>query len=431
MIWPFSYFEKRSNNVNDPNMWITTAVSGSMSRSGMVVSTETALQISAVYACVRVIAETVASLPLMIYRRLPNGGKEPAQDYPLYPVLHDSPNDYQTSIELREMLTGHVCLRGNAYAYKEFNGKGVANLIPLNPSAMTVGTDDNGKPVYEYKHSDGKPETFPQEYIWHLKGFAKDDGAGYLGKLAARAGLVGVSMVELQKEPLGMAKAAEQYGADYFANDTTVEKVVKYPGRLAEPARVNLKNSLAAYKSEKRHGVLILEEGLEWANVGVTNRDAQLLELRRFSVEEIARMFRVPLMLIQAEAATPTYASAEQFMLSFVIHTIRPWLVRYEQSINKYLIPERDRKTYFAEHKIEGLLRGDIVSRYAAYAVGRQWGWLCPDDIREIENMNPLPDGKGKIYLQPMNMVEAGTPPPEPQPAKGGEPNVVSEAPEE
>jgi len=196
---------------------------------------------------------------------------------------------------------------------------------------------------------------------------------------------------------------------------------------LNEAARTNLKASLEKYKAEKRHGVLLLEEGLEWGNVGMTNKDSQFLELRRFSVEEIARMFRVPLMLIQSEAATPTYASAEQFMLSFVIHTIRPWLVRYEQSINKYLIPEKDRRKYFAEHKIEGLLRGDLQSRYSAYATGRQWGWLSVNDIREIENMNPVDNGD--IRLQPLNMVEAGTPPPEP--TKGGETDAAAETKEE
>jgi HK97 family phage portal protein len=294
------------------------------------------------------------------------------------------------------MVMGHQCLRGNAYVYKEMTEGGVINaLYPMNPARMTVIRKPNtGKIVYRYAHEDGKTEDIPSDYIWHMKMYSND-------------GLVGMSPISYARESIGLGLAAEEYGSLFFSQNAKPSGILEYPGKLTEDSQALLKKSWEeSYSGGNAHRTAILQQGLSWKQVGMDNQDAQYLELRQFQIEEICRIFRVPSFLIQHPDKTSTYASAEQQMLAFVMHTIRPWAVRIEQSISRCLLTDKERRKLYAEFKIEGLLKGDIKARYEAYAIARQWGWASPNDIRKLENQDPLPDG-GDIYLIPSNMQDA------------------------
>jgi len=385
--------EKRSSlNVSDPNHWLLQAVGNLGTVAGINVTPETALATSAVFACVRVIAETIASLPCIIYRRS-GDGKDPAPDHPLYPMLHDiGPNPWQSAPEFWENTIGHNVLRGNAYNFIVRNGTGIAGLVPLNPSKveMKVDLSDFESPMIIYRYTipdSGKTVDIPASDIWHLKGISTD-------------GFQGISPLMQMREAVGLAAAAESHGSVYFKNGAKPSGVVSYPGNLKEDAFKRFKESLQeAISGSNKFKALVLEQGATWTQVGMSNEDSQFLETRQFQVEDIARFFRVPTILIGHPDKTSTYASAEQFMLSFVQHTIRPWLVRIEKSIQKHLITVANRSKFFAEFKIDGLLRGDIKSRYDAYAVARQNTWMSANEIRALENMNPIPGGD--VYENP------------------------------
>lgn len=389
-----------------------------VSVAGTTVRPDTAMRCAAVFACVRGIAETVASLPLPVYRRLAGGGKERAPMHPLYRVLHDQANPEMTAMELREVLVGHACLWGHAYTEIELDGAGnVAALWPLRPDRTWAERDEQGQLWYVTEIERlGARVALPAYRVWHTQGF------------------MGLSPIAQAREAIGLALAAEEYGARFFSNDSRPGGVLKTAKTLSPAAADRLKASWEAAHSglSKAHRVAVLEEGVEWQQVGIPPEDAQYLETRKYQVAEIARIFRVPLHMI-ADLDRATFSNIEQQSIEFVVHCIRPWLVRFEQSIKRDLFTERDRADYFAEHVVDGLLRGDVASRYQAYAIGRQWGWLSADDIRELENMNPLPDGSGKIYLTPMNMIpagEAGAQPAAPQPTRRSLPPVQVAAPE-
>ena len=387
-------FKKRSLNVT--KALLEAATINNQATSGVSVTEYSATKYSAVLACVRVLAETVASLPLHVYRRLKNG-KEKATDHYLYDILHTQPNPELTSFEFRELQMVYLALWGNAYAEIEYGNDGkIKGLWPLRPDLMQVRRV-NGELVYEYQSQAVGRKYYPAQRILHIRGLSTD-------------GIVGVSMIRLARDAIGLGLAAEEYGARFFANDARPGIVLEHPGTLSKEALKNLKKS---WENEHRslsnkHRIAILEEGMKVHEVGIPPEDAQFLEIRKFQVNEIARIFRVPPHLI-GDLEKATFSNIEQQSIEFVVHTIRPWLVRWEQAIMRDLFSPDDRKEYFAEFLVDGLLRGDIKSRYEAYSIGRQNGWLSADDIREMENMNPLPDGTGKIYLIPLNMIPVNT----------------------
>ena len=325
----------------------------------MDVSPSTALQVTAVFACVRILAETVAGLPLHVYRRLENGGKARAPDHYLYSLLHYLPNPEMTSFEFREVMMGHVCTWGNAYAEIEFDRAGrVRALWPLRPDRMTVKRV-NGRLQYIYKlskpDSQGRTEiTLRDEQVFHVHGLGSD-------------GIVGYSPIHLARQAVGLALAAEEFGARFFGNDARPGVVLEHPGQLGDEAHKRLRESWESRHGglDKSHRVAILEEGLKVHEIGLPPEDAQFLQTRKFQVSEIARMFRIPPHMI-ADLERATFSNIEHQSLEFVIHTIRPWLVRWEQEIYRSLLTPQERKTYFAEFLVDGLLRGDIKSRYGA-----------------------------------------------------------------
>lgn len=362
--------------------------------AGVNVTQQSALTYTAVYACVRILSETVASLPLHVNRRLSNGGKERAPDHYLYYLLHDSPNDEMTSMELRETLMAHLALWGNAYAEVEYNRAGrVHALWPLRPDRMRV-TRTRGELIYHYRVNAGDPETpIAANNVMHLRGLAHD-------------GIMGYSPIALARLSVGLGQAAEEFGARFFGNDARPGGILKHPGALTEEGHMRLRKSW-----ESRHGGLsnshrtaILEEGMDYQQIGIPPEDAQYLETRRFQVQEIARIYRVPPHML-ADLERATFSNIEHQSLDFVTHTLRPWLVRLEQRMNQQLLTPAEQQQYFIEFLVDGLLRGDIDSRYRAYATARQNGWLSANDIRKLENMNPVEGGD--VYLVPLNMVPA------------------------
>lgn len=396
--------ETRSGGVNDPNMWINTLLESSnfATKSGVNITADTALKISTVYACVTILSQTCASLPMTINRKLSAGGNEIADDHPLYPVLHDSFNRFQTSYEAREMGVGHLKLRGNWFNRLEIDGRGrIAGIWPMNPAYMTVNRS-NGDVWYDYTPGfDADPLGNPKRVyaageIWHVKGYSTD-------------GLTGLSTVAYARESMGLAKALEEYSAEFFDKKAIPGAILRHPGpqALSAQARANLKESIEQYAKSKRRTTLVLEENMEWHQVGVTNEDAQFLELSNAQVRDIARWFNVPLILLQEPDKVSTYASAEQFMLSFVVHTIGPIVIRIEQSANRALLTERERSTgHYVKLNLNGLLRGDFKTRMDGYRIAREGGWMSANDVRGLEDQSPIDNGD--IYLQPLNFIEAG-----------------------
>lgn len=384
-------FGKRSIDTANFSDWLV----GGRSVAGVAVNERTALTSTAVFAAVDILSRTLASLPLPVYRRLPGGGKERAPTHTLYAVLHDLANPEMTSYEFRQALMGHLCLWGNAYAEVQHDNAGrVIALWPLRPDRISIRRDDNGL-IYTYQLPDGGQVGLRPPNIMHIRGLSSD-------------GIVGYSPVRMAREAIGLALATEEFGARFFGNGSYPGGVLEHPGKLSDTAAERLKKSWEEMHKglAQSHRVAILEEGMTWQQVGIPPEDAQFLETRKFQVAEIARIFHVPPHML-GDLERATFSNIEEQSIEFVVHTMRPWLVCWEQAIKRDLFTPSENKTYFAEFLVDGLLRGDTQSRYEAYAIGRQNGWLSADDIRELENMNPLPDGQGKVYLIPLNMVPA------------------------
>jgi HK97 family phage portal protein len=358
------------------------------------VTNESALRMSAVYACVRILAETVGSLPLKVYERQPRGRRE-APEFYLYDLLHNTPNPQMTAMEYREVTQNHLVAWGNAFSRKVIDGRGrIVELWPIHPTEIVQDAYRNGQRYYQYRSGGStKKKWLSSDEVWHLRGLGDDGRWGY-------------NPIQLMRKGIKLGMAAENFGQKFFENDARPGIIIEHPARLQDAAYERMKKSWAQnHEGSRNHWKPdILEEGAKLHEVGIPPEDAQFLETRKFQINEIARIFRVPPHML-AELDRATWGNIEHQSIEFIIHSIRPWLVRWEQSIRLELMTAEERVRYYPEHVIEGLLRGDIQSRYAAYAVGRQNGWLSANDIRELENMNPV-DG-GDVYLVPLNMVPA------------------------
>lgn len=371
--------------------------------SGKAVTERSAMQMTAVYSCVRILAEAVAGLPLHLYRYKEDGGKEKAIDHPLYLLLHDEPNPEMSSFVFRETLMTHLLLWGNAYAQIIRNGKGeVIALYPLMPDRMTVDRDRDGKLYYEYTVSTDDAPTVkgtvvrlnPSDVL-HIPGLGFD-------------GLVGYSPIAMAKNAIGMAIACEEYGAKFFANGAAPGGVLEHPGTIKDPQRVRESWQSTFGGSGNSNKIAVLEEGMKYTPIGISPEQAQFLETRKFQINEIARIFRVPPHMV-GDLEKSSFSNIEQQSLEFVKYTLEPWLVRWEQSIQRTLFSPEEKKRYFAKFNVEGLLRGDYASRMSGYATARQNGWMSANDIRELENLDRIPaeDG-GDLYLINGNMLPLG-----------------------
>ena len=365
-----------------------------LSTGGKMVNEFTAMQTTAVYACVRILAETLAALPLQMYRYTP-GGKERVYDYPLYHLLHDEPNPEMTSFIFRETLMSHLLIWGNAYAQiiRDRLGR-VQGLYPLRPDKMTVCRDNQGRIFYLYtKTSDENPNirpygqvALPKEEVLHIPGLGFD-------------GLVGYSPIAMARNAVGMTMACEEYGASFFANGASPSGVLEHPGVLKDPAKVRDSWNAVYRGTGNAHKVAVLEEGMKYQQIGIPPEEAQFLETRKFQLDEIARLYRIPPHMI-GDLEKSSFNNIEQQSMEFVKYTLDPWVIRWEQAMQKALFLPEEKKQYFLKFNVNGLMRGDYESRMTGYSIGRQNGWLSANDIREMEDMNPVPDEKGgNLYL--------------------------------
>ena len=392
-----SLFEKRSNTYQ----WYDL-LAGAATPSGVIVNEDNAMRYSAVYACVRIISESIASLPLVLYRQQ-GRSKGRALDHPLFPVLHDLPNPEMTSLEWRELMMAHCLLRGNGWSQKETNFRGqTIELWPLNPEKMEGWERRGGKLYWLYRNPDNRLEAINSDRIHHIKGLGD--------------GLWGRSPIEqTARHPIGLGLATEEFGARFFSNGAHLNKILKHPGKLSPQAYERLKASVVSESTglSNAHKTKILEEGMSIEALGIAPNEAQFLETRKFQVTEIARIFRVPPHML-ADLDRATFSNIEHQSLNFVMYSLRPWLVRHEQAIYRDLLLEGERNTYFAKYIVEGLLRGDMASRYAAYTSAITAGHMTRNEARELEDRNPL-EGLDEPLL-PLNMMEVGATPPAPAP---------------
>ena len=371
------------------------------STAGKNVNERSAMQMTAVYACVRILSEAIAGLPLHMYRYKDEGGKEKATGHTLYHLLHDEPNPEMTSFVFRETLMTHLLLWGNAYAQIIRNGKGeVIALYPLMPNRMEVNRDTNGMLYYVYqKTSDDAPTLEGSSVILSPSEVLHVPGLGF-------DGLVGYSPIAMAKNAIGLSMAAEEYGAKFYANGAAPSGVLEHPGVLKDPAKVRDSWNAAFGGSSNSHKVAVLEEGLKYTPISISPNEAQFLETRKFQIDEIARIFRVPPHMV-GDLEKSSFSNIEQQSLEFVKYTLDPWVVRWEQSLSRALLSETEKKSYFFKFNLEGLLRGDYQSRMQGYSIGIQNGFMCPNDVRELENLDLIPDELGgNKYMVNGNMVD-------------------------
>ena len=363
--------------------------------SGKPVNERTAMQTTAVYACVRILAEAVASLPLHVYEYQDDGGKKLVHDHPLYYLLHDEPNPEMTSFVFRETLMSHLLIWGNAYAQIIRDGAGrVLGLYPLLPDMMDVQRDDRGNIYYVYSRNSDENPMFKEygdirlkaEDVLHIPGLGFD-------------GLIGYSPIAMAKNAVGMTLACEEYGASFFANGANPGGVLEHPGVLKDPSKVRESWNSVYRGVNNAHKIAVLEEGMKYQQIGIPPEEAQFLETRKFQINEIARLYRIPPHMV-GDLDKSSFSNIEQQSLEFVKYTLDPWVIRWEQSLQRSLLLPGEKGKYFIKLNVDGLLRGDYQSRMNGYAVGRQNGWFSANDIREMENMNPIPDEQGgNLYL--------------------------------
>jgi HK97 family phage portal protein len=360
--------------------------------SGKTVNERTAMQTTAVYACVRILAETIASLPLHTYKYTKDG-KEKATEHQLYYLLHDEPNPEMTSFVFRETLMSHLLLWGNAYAQIIRDGRGqVVALYPLLPDKMRVDRNTSGELYYEY-HSDKGVYIFNKDDVLHIPGLGFD-------------GLIGYSPIAMAKNAIGMAMATEEYGASFFANGANPGGVLEHPGVVKDPKKIRDSWNQVYQGSSNAHRIAVLEEGMKFQQIGIPPEQAQFLETRKFQINEIARLFRIPPHMV-GDLEKSSFSNIEQQSLEFVKYTLDPWVIRWEMSMQKALLLPSEKRTYFIKLNVDGLLRGDYQSRMTGYSIGRQNGWLSSNDIRELENMNSIPEEfGGDLYLINGNMTK-------------------------
>jgi HK97 family phage portal protein len=382
---------------------------GARSAAGVVVNEESSLRNTAVLACVRILSNSVAMLPLPVYRRIQPRGKQRAPEHPLYGILQEQANPEMTAFELRRWLMQHVLLHGNGYAEIDWAPNGqVQALWPLLSAQMQV-VRRNGVLVYRYTLPTGQTIELPSYRVFHLRGMTGD-------------GLEGWSVIRsLMNEAVGLGLATQEYGARFFGNGARPGIVLEHPSTLSDKAYANLK---AGWNDSHEglsnaHRLRILEEGMKVNTISVPPEEAQFLETRKFQVTEIARAFGVPPHLI-GDMERATFSNIEHQYMEFLQFSLGPWLVQLEQTIHSQLMRLAEREVFFVEHVRDAILQADTATRYQAYAIGRQWGWLSVNDIRDLENMNPVDDGDQ--YLVPMNMVDAG---------QAGEPQEAQDEPEE
>src|SRR4030095_5775921 len=410
-------FERRALNYGE---LFDLMAAGAPTYAGPPVNQENAMRSSAVYACIRIISESIASLPLVLYKHS-GRDKSKATSHPLYPLLHNLANPEMTALEWRELMISHCLLTGNGYSEKDIDNAGkIRALWPLRPDKMEdIRRGADGQMYFMYRLPDQTLRPIPAYRIHHLKGLGN--------------GIMGYSpILQAAKQAIGLSLAAEEYGARFYSNGARPGLILRHPGKLTPPPAQRLKESFA-YEHQglsNAHRTKILEEGMDVTTIGIANNEAQFLETRKFQVTEIARIYRVPPHML-ADLDRATFSNIEQQSINFVMYTLMPWLVRHEQAIYRDLLTESERRTMFAKYNVEGMLRGDALSRYQSYQMAINNTILTPNEIRELEDRNPIEGGD--VLFTPVNLVALGAtpapqaiaPPAEAQPAEAAQARLL------
>jgi len=405
--------------------------SGSNSSAGIFVDEVTAMTYTAVYSCVKVIAESIASLPLVLFQRSEDGeSRKRATFHPLYSILHDQPNDEMSGMVWEETMLAHLLLWGNHYSLIERDGMNrISAILPLDPRFVdperaVLASGKRGEILYRVRaHDQFRDAIYRAPEILHVPGLSFN-------------GLKGMSVIAANRETVAAGMAAGMYGATFFGNSSIPSGILSIPGANAAAINKFRESWERQHQGANRaNKTAVLPGDVKFTQISISPEDAQFIEVRKFQVEDVARMFRVPLVLLQSTEKSTTWGSGiEQLMIGFVTHTLRPWMVRIEQEISRKCLTEKERPTLYAEHLDAALLRGDLASRYAAYAVGRQWGWLSPNDVRRKENEDPIPGSEGDSYQMPANIAgspsnsEPNAAPADPAPAKTDPATVAKKA---
>lgn len=371
---------------------------GEKSAAGVVLNERTALQIPAVYACVTLLSEIMASLPLFVYKRLSPKGKARAPDHPLYTLLHDEANPEMSAMIWRELSCGHMLQWGNAYSEIEFDEDWRPKAFwPLRPDHTFPYRDQKtGELFYSTLiPKTDRPIALPAWRVLHVPAFGFD---GYVGK----------SPIRLMMDTFGLAVAVTRYGGKFFSNGARPSGVLTHPGALSEAAQTRLRNSFDVRYGglENAHRTMVLEEGLDYKQVGIPPDEAQFIESKKFSTTDIARIYRVPPHMI-GDLERSTNNNIEHQGIEFRTLRMLPLCVRYEQEFTRKLLTSKEKQKYFIEHLLDGLARGDMASRYTSYSQAVNGGWMSPDEARELENQNPMPNGEGESYRVPANTIPA------------------------
>ena len=392
---PFSIFFRARDKPRDAVSAATTFSFG-IAGSGKSVNARTAIQVSAVYACVRVIAETVASLPFSVFEQGKEGSHK-ALDHPLHRLLHDEPNPEMTSFVWREAMLTHLLLWGNSFSQILRAGRGsIVGLYPLLPDRMEVDRDDKGNLTYTYSTTSGQTVKLRLEDVLHIPGLGFD-------------GIMGYSPIAVERNAVGLSIASEEYGSKFFSNGARPSGILTHPNTVKNPKALRESWDAAYGGSGNANRVAVIEEGMTFTPISMPNNEAQFLETRKFQVEEICRIYRVPPHMI-GDLEHATFSNIEHQSIDFAVHCIRPWLVRIEQSINRALFSEKEKGRFYCQFNLDGLMRGSYKDRMEGYAIGRQNGFLSANDIRRLENQNPIPASEGgDAYLVNGNMLAIST----------------------
>jgi HK97 family phage portal protein len=385
---PFSWFGNAT--FKEPEWWRQQLFS-TPSVTGVHVDAENAMKSSAVYACVQILSDTIASLPLKMYQET-SEGREIAKDHPLTMLFGAMPNDEQTSMELRQFIVQNLVMRGNSYSQIIRAGGKVRAIEPLLTKFMNVDRDSRNRLVFDYQET-GNSTVFAKDRVWRIAGLSLN-------------GVTGLSPIGYQRESVGLAMAMETQAGKQFANGAQIAGVLEYPHALDDEGIEKLRMQFQQTQSgvQNAHKPLILESGMKYSQIGMNNQDAQFLESRKAQTIEIARWFRVPPHMV-GELDKATFSNIEHQSIEFVRDTIRPWLVRIEQSIIRDLLTQQERLKIFPSHSVEGLLRGDIKARYEAYGLAIRDGHMNRNEVRRLENRNKK-DGLDE-FLIPLNMTGA------------------------
>lgn len=400
---------------------VTLFASSSNSVAGVAVNEDTAMAHAAVYACVRLISQQIASLPLDLYRREGDDGREYADGHELNQLFRFGPNPNMTSIVWRETMIAHLLLWGNHYSEIKRDGGGrVKALIPIHPARVNVECYSKGgveEIIYRVTPPNGQQRMLRRQEMFHPLGVSMD-------------GLKGMSVIAANRETIGLGIALGRYGSAFFGNGARPGGILTHPTPLKPEQKKRLKESWeeAHTGADRGHKLAVLDGDMKYQAISVNPEDAQYLELRKFSVEDVARIFGVPLVLVQSTEKSTSWGSGiEHLMIGFRSQTLRPTMIRIEQEIHRKLLLDGEREDYYAEHNDAALLRGDLKSRYEAYSLGRNGGWLSINDIRAFENLDRISEPVGDEYGAPAN-IAGGKPSPEGNPPAGDEPKPAEPA---